>query len=191
MAHRHFPRNKIPLSETFEAWALLVSITLSIWFAQSNAIAQLVARTSDFDIASSFISGFFFTSILTTGPAIIAILESAAYIPAWKLALVGGLGAVCGDVMVFRFVRSRLVEHILKAALHPGLMRFGARIAAGPLWWLGPLFGAIVIASPLPDELGLFMMGLSNIRLLPFIGLAFAANAGGIYLMALAAQRFL
>ncbi len=189
MAHRHFPRNTITLTETFEAWSLVASIALTVWLAKSNAIGILVAHASEYHTISSFVEGFFFTSILTTGPAIVAILESATYIPAWKLALVGGVGAVCGDLMVFRFVRSRLVEHILAAALHPRLMRIGARIASGPLWWLGPVFGAIVIASPLPDELGLLMMGLSNIRFVPFMVLAFTANAGGIYLMALAAQH--
>jgi|SRR3989344_7912863 len=188
--HRHFPRSSIPLSETAEAWLLIASIAFTVYLIQSDLIAEAVEHIAQFGIIGSFIEGFFFTSMLTTAPAIVAIYESAAFVPAWELALVGGIGAVCGDLLVFRFVQSRLVEHILRAALHERLMKIGTRIAAGPLWWLGPLFGALVIASPLPDEIGLLMMGLSSIRLVQFVPLVFIANAGGIYLIALAAQRF-
>lgn len=189
MRHRHFPRNTIPLSETVEAWALFVSLFATFVLIKTDAIAIVVSHTSQFGLIGSFVEGFFFTSILTTIPAIVALVESASYVPAWELAVVGGIGAVCGDLLVFRFVQSRLVEHILKVTLHPKMMRLGRTISAGPLWWLGPLVGTLVIASPLPDEVGLIMMGLSHIRLIQFIPLSFAANAAGIYLMALAAQN--
>lgn len=187
--HRHFPRDTIPLSETVEAWGLFTSIFATIVLIKTDAISYLVSHVSEFGVIGSFVEGFFFTSIFTTAPAIVSILESALYVPAWELAVVGGIGAVCGDLLVFRFVQSSLVEHILRMAFHPKVMRLGRMIASGPLWWLGPLGGALVIASPLPDEIGLLMMGLSHIRLSQFIPLSFAANAGGIYLMALAAQN--
>jgi hypothetical protein len=111
----------------------------------------------------------------------VALIESAAYVPLLKLCLVGAIGSVVGDLMLFRFMRSRLVEYFLTVSLHPNVRRFGRRIAAGPFWWLGPIVGAVVVASPLPDELGLIMMGLSSIRLWQFVSLAFVANMAGIY----------
>lgn len=189
--HPHFPRNRIPLSETVEAWLLILSIGGSVWLLKSDVIAQLLRHVGDSGVAfSSFVEGFFFTSVLTTPPAIIAIAESSSYIAAWKLALIGATGAVCGDLLVFRFVQSRLVEDLLSAALHPRILRLGAVIARSPFWWLSPLCGVLVIASPLPDEIGLVMMGLTSIRFSTFIPLSFAANAAGIYLIALAAQNF-
>lgn len=188
--HRHFPRSSIPLSETLEAWTLVLSIIAAAWLVGSGLIPELVEHTSNFGLIGSFIEGFFFTSILTTIPAIVALIESARYVSPWELALVGGFGAVCGDFLIFRFVRSRLVEHILKTALNPRVVRFGESLSSGPLWWLGPLGGIIVIASPLPDEIGLVMMGLSRIGLWQFAVLSFVANSGGIFLMALAAQHF-
>jgi len=188
--HRHFPRNKIPLSETIEGWLLIASIGMTIWLFKTDFIATVVRQASESGlIVGAFIEGFFFTSILTTPPAIIALAESASYIAAWKLALIGAAGAVCGDLLVFRFVQSRLVERILSVALSPRILRWGDAIAHSPFWWLGPLCGAAVIASPFPDEVGLVMMGLSSIRFVTFIPLSFAANAAGIFLIALAAQR--
>ena len=187
--HRHFPRNKIAFLETLEAWILIASVFVAVWLIRTDAISWLIVHTTDFSIIGSFVEGLFFTSLLTTAPAIVAIYKSASYIPAWKLALIGGAGAVCGDLLIFRFLKSRLVEHILKVALHPKIVGIARAISHGPFSWLGYISGAIIIASPLPDELGLFMMGLSSIRLIQFIPLAFAANAVGIYLMALAAQH--
>lgn len=187
--HRHFPRNGIPLSETIEAWLLIASIGLAVWLANSDVIPMLIGKAEGlWLLISVFLEGFFFTSVLTTAPAIIAIVESAAYVPAWKLAAIGALGAVCGDMLIFRFVQSRLVERILRVAFHPKAIRFAEVLARSALWWIAPLGGAIVIASPLPDEIGLIMMGLSGIRLIQFIPLSLVANGIGIYLMALAAQ---
>lgn len=188
--HRHFPRNKIPLSETVEGWLLVLSIGVSIWLLKTDIVATVLRQVDGAGLVfSSFLEGFFFTSMLTTPPAIIAIAESASYIAAWKLALIGATGAVCGDLLVFRFVQSRLVERILSAALQPRVLRFGSVIARSPLWWLSPLCGVLIIASPLPDEIGLVMMGLSSIRFTTFVPLSFAANAAGIFAIALTAQR--
>lgn len=189
--HRHFPRSTVLFSETVEAWVFIASIALAVWLIKSDALSMLlVVSASNFGIIGSFIEGLLFTSILTTAPAIVAIIESASYVPAWELAIVGGIGAVCGDLLVFRFIQSRLIERFLRLMFSPRMLRMGTRIAKGPFWWLAPLCGAIIIASPFPDEIGLMMMGLSHIRLIQFIPLSFAANAAGIYIMASLAQNF-
>src|SRR3989304_3240061 len=46
--------------------------------------------------------------------------------------------------------------------------------------WLIAFLGALVIASPLPDELGLMMMGFSKMRTLFFIPISFLLNSLGI-----------
>ncbi len=187
--HRHYPRNRIPVLETLEAWIILGGAVLAIWLAFNEPfVHDLVSQTVKLGFFASFVMGFFFTSTLTTVPAIVAIMESASHIPAWELAIVGGLGAVCGDLLLFRFVRSRVAEHILRACTSPALMRLGRAVSRGPLWWIVPALGAIVVASPLPDELGIMMMGVSHLRLYQFIPIVFFANASGIFLIALAAM---
>ena len=46
-----------------------------------------------------------------------------------------------------------------------------------------PLTGAIIIASPLPDELGLAMMGLSRVPIAAFIPISYTMNFLGILLI--------
>ena len=188
--HPHFPRNKIPLPVTVEAWLLVASIIGTIILVKTQVIAAFLAHVHSYDTIISFTCGFLFSSGVVTPPAIVAIMQSAEYVPMWKLVFVGAIGSVCGDLLLFRFVRSQLVEYILRISVHPRLMRIGRRIASGPFWWIGPLLGAAIIASPLPDEIGLLMMGLSTIRLIQFIPLAFVANIVGIYLIILTGQHF-
>ncbi len=192
MAQRRlsFPRNTIPIPVTVEAWLLLASVVGAVIIVKTDALAEILAHVQGYDVPASFISGFLFSSGIVTPLAIGAFLESAKYIPAIELAVIGSVGAVCGDLLLFRFVRSQLVEYILRAALSPKALRFSRMIAKGPLWWVAPIMGAVVIASPLPDELGLLMMGISSIRLVQFVPLAFAANVAGIYIIVLAAQTF-
>ena len=185
--HPHYPRN-IPLSVTFEAWMLCASIAGTVLLIKTNIIADLLSRVRDFDFVASFVSGFFFSSGIVTPPAMVAIIESAKFVPMWEITVVGSIGAVCGDLLLFRFMHSRLLEYFLQMSLHPRVIRMARRVAAGPLWWLGPVLGAVVIASPLPDELGLIMMGMSTIRMVQFVPLAFVANVAGIYLTILVAQ---
>jgi hypothetical protein len=41
--------------------------------------------------------------------------------------------------------------------------------------------GALIIASPLPDEFGLALMGISRMRALVLMPISFVMNALGIY----------
>lgn len=191
MVHIGPHKNAIPLAVTHEAWLVVGGIVASILLIKTDIVAHFATFATDFAGLVSFGVGMFFTSILTTTPAIVAITELASYVPPWKLALVGGAGAVCGDLMIFRFVRSPLAQYLIRASSNSAVRRFGGAVDKSIFWWIVPALGAVVIASPLPDEIGLLMMGLSHIRMTTFVVLAYVMNSFGIYLLAIAAQTLL
>lgn len=174
----------IPLSETIEAWIFVIGVLFAVWLVQSDVVASVIGFFGQYQAFAAFATGIFYTSILTTAPAVVAFAELSAFVPAWKIALFGSIGAVGAEVLMFRFIRSPFVEHVMRAAFHPTARLVGRRVASGSFWWIAPLSGAIVIGSPLPDELGLLMLGLSHIRLVQFIPLAFAGNVVGIFAIA-------
>jgi uncharacterized membrane protein YdjX (TVP38/TMEM64 family) len=51
------------------------------------------------------------------------------------------------------------------------------------LAWFLPVAGAIIIASPFPDEVGVSLMGLSKIKPWRFALLSFILNTAGIYIL--------
>ena len=56
--------------------------------------------------------------------------------------------------------------------------------------WTLPILGAIIIASPLPDEMGVGLMGISKLKTSKFILLSFILNAIGIFLIITAGTFF-
>ena len=129
----------------------------------------------------SFLSGVFFTSIFTAAPATVMLYEIAQGWSALPVALIGALGAVVGDLLIFRFIRDRLTSGLNRKwikILHLSKARF-----------LAAILGGIVIASPLPDELGLALMGLSNVRQRWIIPMSFVFNFLGILAIGLLARQ--
>ncbi|HVU75328.1 MAG TPA: hypothetical protein VHD38_00610, partial [Candidatus Paceibacterota bacterium] len=56
--HRHYPRNKIPLSVTLEAWLMVASIVATILLIKTDIIARLLVHAQAYDVLASFVSGF-------------------------------------------------------------------------------------------------------------------------------------
>lgn len=188
---RRVHKRAVPVSETIEGWVFVIAVALTVYLVKTDAIAGVLVYEGGFGLLGAFFSGALFTSMLTAVPATYAIIESAQYMPAWQIALAGGAGSVVGDLVMFRLLRSSFSDHLLRAALHPAVRRLGRVLSSGPLWWTAPVFGAFAFASPLPDEIGVVMMGLSRMRPSRLVLFAFVTHVVGIYVIAILAQAAL
>ena len=156
-----------------------LSIALSVWAAQSGAAEHFLSSVTYVPVAS-FIAGFFFTSLFTLAPASVALGALGEFQPHTWVALWGAAGAVVGDLLLFLFVRDRISDDLLRV-FSRRRWAYMRRLFKRPfLHWLLPVTGAFVIASPLPDELGLAMMGFSRISLPAFITISYTMNFLGI-----------
>ncbi len=174
-----------------DALIVLVSVLVAIGLGRSGLVISLLTKTKEMEVLGSLIAGSFFTSVFTTAPAIVALGQIAHENSILLTALFGAFGAVIGDLVIFRFVRDRLSEHLVDLYSHKnkGLkMRplFRRRIFR----WLTFLVGGLIIASPLPDELGIAVLGFSKISLRRFIPLSYLFNFIGILLIGLVAKAF-
>lgn len=170
---------------------IALSVVVALFIVETDALTSVLTSSQSIEWIGSFIAGMFFTSVLTTAPAIVTLGEIARVETVWHVALLGALGAVIGDLIIFRFVRDRLsesVEDILKEA---GWNRRVKQILKVPAFrWLAFVVGGLIIASPLPDELGISLLGFSRMSLSVFIGLSFAFNFIGVYLIGIVARAF-
>ncbi len=169
---------------------IILSIGLTITLSHWGIINTLLSHTQGYPALASFICGLFFTSAFTTAPAIAMFHGLTQTNSLWLVALCGSLGAVLGDIILFRFVRNRLSEDILslmgKPLAHQVHHIFKLRI----FHWFSPLVGAIIIASPiLPDELAMAFVGFASSRVGPFLPFSFVANFAGIVIVVTAAQH--
>lgn len=164
--------------------AVGVSVLLAWFLISSGALANLLAATDAGKIFESFVVGIFFTSAFTLAPAAIFLGQLSQTISPWTVALFGALGAMCGDLILFLFIRDRLAEDIKALFPKRAVRHFLNSFHLGFWKWLAPLLGALIIASPLPDEFGLSLLGLSKTRIAVLLPVAFVMNFLGILLVA-------
>ncbi|MEK9173271.1 MAG: hypothetical protein AAB594_01705 [Patescibacteria group bacterium] len=157
-----------------------LSVFVAVNLAGSGAVEKFLVNTEGLVFLGSFLAGLFFVSIFTVAPAMVAIVEIAKTgTPLWELAIFGGLGAMLGDLLIFRFVRDRISEDISKL-IEGRKGRWLKIFKFKSFRWVAAFLGAVVVASPLPDELGLAMMGFSKMKTTTFLPLSFILNSAGI-----------
>ena len=167
-----------------------VSIFVSVWIVRLGVLQNVVSVMSEARLLASFVTGFFFTSAFTIAPAAIVFIGLGTHTPHLLLAFWGACGALVGDLTIFFFVRDRFTEDILDVLKITKSKKLTHFFKKGFFRWLSPLIGAIIIASPLPDEIGITMMGLSKTRLALLIPISFVMNFIGILLVVSAVQLF-
>lgn len=178
--HPHFFR---------DACIVAVSLVGGYMIAVSPLVEAFIVSLGEGRLAASFLVGMFFTSIFTATPATVALGEIAQVEPLLPVALMAGLGAVFGDLVLIKVIRR------IARLLHPNGEPAGRKKAArtlhvrGWLWKFKTLralqfvLGAIIIASPLPDELGLALMSRTRLAIVQLIPVLFLMNTIGVYLV--------
>jgi len=170
---------------------LIASIVLAIVLARTGVLDAVLERTAHVRYLDAFVAGAFFTSLFTVAPATVALARLArGGEPFWEIVLIGALGAMVADALILTIIKDTLTEHILAAVRHSRSGRLKYFFRRGKTRLAGTLLGAIVIASPLPDEVGLFLMGLARAGRSITLALTYALNAAGIAAIALAARAF-
>jgi len=172
---------------------IALSVIVAIVIVKTGLIVKFINLTQGIWFVNSFVAGMFFTSVFTTAPAIVMLGGIAQYSDSViSVALIGGLGALCGDLIIFKFMRDRLLEditYILKR--ETGKERLSSILKLKSFRWFTFLLGALIIASPFPDELGVMMLGFSRTKTSLFIPISFVFNFLGILAVELVAKAII
>lgn len=162
-----------------------LSIALAVVLAETGAIAQLLQASQISVALGSFSTGFFLVFIFTVAPAIVALVELSEIGHSFTQVLIWAtLGNVIGDLVIFKFIRDRLAEDIFQAIQDFSGMSRLRKLAKIPIVrFFMPILGAILVASPFPDEAGVALLGLSKMKMRYFIPIIFVVDLIGIWLM--------
>ena len=159
--------------------AFCLSITIAVILAKTGFLKSLLTATKKSAIIGSFIAGIFVASGFTATPAIVVLAEIAQANSVFQTALIGGLGALFGDLIIFLFIKNKLSSSIIQACEKDA--RF-AKILKSKIYKPAMIIlGALLIATPLPDEFGLALMGISRINTIRFLLLIFMLHTLGIF----------
>ena len=135
-----------------------------------------------------FIAGILFVPFFPAAPATVALGEIAQSNSVITVATLGGLGALIGDLIIFRFVKDRVSEHFDYLIKISRSERLFSVFKLKLFRWIVPFVGALIIASPLPDEEDLEKVGLLKMKNSYSILLSFLLNSAGILIIGLIAK---
>lgn len=167
---------------------IILSIIIAILIVKFGILRSILVSSKEMGLLGSFIAGIFFVSIFSAAPAAVVLAEIAQANSVFWVAFFGGLGALVGDLIIFYFIKDQLADDFLQLIKKARSERLISIFRLKLFKWLVPLFGAFIVASPLPDEFGLAMMGLSKMKTSLFVPLSFFLNALGILIIGLLAQ---
>ena len=80
---------------------VIFSVFIAIILAKTGAFQDLITSTQEVRFIGSFIAGIFFVSVFTAAPATVALGEIAQLNSVITVAILGGLGALIGDLIIF------------------------------------------------------------------------------------------
>ena len=166
---------------------ILVSVLGAIAISKSGLLADVLQVSVAVEFLGAFVAGLLFTSLFTTPLAAAIFLALAPEMSTPVLVIVGASGALLVDLFLFGLIRHTFaadVEYLLRSRSH---RRYFALFHRRMFRWIIPFVGAIIIASPLPDELGIALMGVSDMKISTLATISFVMNALGIALVSLAA----
>jgi uncharacterized membrane protein YdjX (TVP38/TMEM64 family) len=165
----------------YDIGVVVLSVLIAIMLVQTGVLEEFISSLKDFGFVGALVAGMFFTSIFTTAPAIAALGQVAILQGIFTTALFGAIGSTIGDLIIFKFVRDRFAEHITEMLEHQSIWRRYHLLFRRRFFRWGTFFiGGFILASPLPDELGIALLGFSKMRSKYFIVLSFVFNFLGI-----------
>ena len=163
------------------------TIILAITFIVAWAIGYLgiidtyVAKAAEANqILYTFIAGAMYSFSFTAGFSVLLFSElSISQDMILPLSLIAACGGLIADMLIFRFIKDVILRELgshTKKFIEKATKTKIAKVCLG-------VVGAIIIASPFPDEIGLTFMGVSKIKFWELVVLTYVLDAIGCYLI--------
>ncbi|MBI2442503.1 MAG: hypothetical protein HYV40_01180 [Candidatus Levybacteria bacterium] len=168
-----------------------LSLLLAFFVFRNESLHSYLLGLGELGYIGAFIAGMLFVSTFTVATGAIILLILAERLSPVEIGIIAGLGGVVGDVTIFHIIKNNLTQEIASLYEHiDGDHHFRRILHSKYFSWTLPVIGALIIASPFPDEIGISLMGISKMKTYQFILISFLLNATGIFLV-VSASRFI
>lgn len=174
--------------QTRHRFANGVLLLLSLFFAfvllRNESFHAYILHLGHFEYIGVFVAGMFLVSTFTIVPATVVLLVIAETLPAWVIAPIAGLGGMLGDFMLYQLVRNKdVAKEVDDIFDYFGGKKLRHMLYSRHFRWMLPVLGAIIIASPLPDELGVSLMGISKLPPKYFLAITYFLDTIGVLIL--------
>lgn len=162
---------------------LILSFGVALFLSRLQVFHDFLFHLGNWGYFGAFLAGMLFVSTFTVATGALILLILAEKLSPVEIGLIAGLGAVAGDLTIFRFVKDSLIGEIEPLYEKLGGGHLTKLLHTKYFSWTLPVIGALIIASPLPDEIGVSLMGIAKVKTYQFIIVSFILNAIGIFLV--------
>lgn len=161
---------------------MLLSVIYAFVLFNSPTFRGVLTSLGGMGYVGAFIGGMLFVSTFSVSIGMVALIMLAKVLHPAEMLVFAGLGAFAGDMIIFQYVRSRgLVDEIKHFFEYFGGDHLQHLFHTKYFAWSLPVIGALIMASPLPDELGVSLMGISKMSPYKFAALSLLLNGVSIF----------
>ena len=167
----------------------VIAVICAYFVFQIPSVLSFVSSFDSWIYLPVFFGGLLYSAGFTTPIAtgfFLALNSSDIYVAA----LIGGVGALIADMGIFSFIRLSFMDEF-KLLKHSSFIRHvssGVRMIVPEKFrsFLVYILVVIIIASPLPDELGIALLaGFTRVHPYGFMVISYIGNTLGILLLLL------
>lgn len=185
---------------------LAASFVLAYFILTSPQAVSFIKDMGNFGYPASFVAGMFFTYGLTAPLATVTLVTLSQNLNPIFVALIGAVGSVISDYIIFHFVRNRLLKEIKMLSNDVTRLtkpisylffweelriRLWHSISKSKIWHLMiPVLAGFIIASPLPDEIGVALFGAVKFPIKKFLLVSYTLNFAGILIIGYSVRFF-
>lgn len=141
-------------------------------------------RVLSFGYLGTFITGIFFAYGFTAAPATAVLLILAKQQSIILAGFIAGLGALVGDLLIFQFIRLSFMDEIKRFSSGKFAQRINHSIPEVIKKSIILVLAGFIIASPLPDEVGVALLAsATTVSTRVFSIVSYALNTAGIFII--------
>lgn len=166
----------------------IAGILVFIVLLDSALLTGIFKYLESLGYLGGLLAGMLAASFFTAAPAVILIVEMATQLDPLPLALIIGLGSAVGDMLLLLFFEERIFHELRPMYLRIRSKFTKKRPAKPKRSGAMLLLGTFIIATPLPDEIGLGILGISHFPKIVLLVICLGLNVLGAALLILAAR---
>lgn len=164
----------------------IIAVSVFVLLLDTAIVQTLLNDIIELGYLGMLLTGVLFVSFFTAAPAVALLLAFADTYNPLVVAAVAGCGAMLGDYIIFRFAEDKIAHELKPIAKRLKLISFINLLHRKKFKPVTATVGAIIIASPFPDEAGVALLGLSRINTFQLLTVMLVLNSAGILALVLA-----
>jgi len=162
-----------------------ISMISTIFILSSQDVVSLFSKAGEWGYFGAFITGAFYTYSISSPPAAATFFVISHGLNPFIAAALGGLGAMLGDLIIFKFIKTEILPEARLLAKDLKIPRIKSHKLIHLIHKIAPFIAGFIIASPLPDEIGAAMFGAIEYDTRKFMIISWICNTSGLLAIAL------